>query len=57
MPIDFRDEVRNTVTGVVGTVDAIYSIYGISYIDVIIEDKMEYKSPVSNWELINKCDE
>ena len=57
MTIDFRDEVRNTVSDVMGTVDAIYTIDDIEYIDVIVDDKMYYKSPVSNWELIVKNDE
>lgn len=51
------DEVKNKVSGVVGIVNAIYTIDNIKYIDVLCHAKIYYKSPVFNWELINKSDE
>lgn len=55
--IDFMDEVKNKVSGVVGIVNAIYTINNIQYIDVLCISKIYYKSPIANWELIKKCDE
>ena len=57
MPVDFRDEVRNIVSGVTGTVDAIYTIGGVQYVDVICGERMFYASPVAKWEVVAKCDE
>lgn len=57
MDVDFMDEVKNKVSGVVGIVNAIYTIDTIKYIDVLCHAKIYYKSPVSNWEIVNKLDE
>ena len=55
--IDFLDEVKNTVSGVIGRVDAIWTEGNVTYVDVISDERMYYKSPVTNWELIAKSDE
>lgn len=57
MTVDFMDEVKNKVSDVVGTVHTIYTIDNVKYIDVICGEKIYYKSPVANWEVVNKCDE
>jgi hypothetical protein len=55
--VEYMDEVRNTVSDVVGIVNAIYTIENVTYIDVKDNEKIHYKSPVSNWEIVAKCDE
>ena len=55
--IDFLDDVKNTVSGVTGRVDAIWTEGDVTYVDVISDERMHYKSPVTNWELIAKSDE
>jgi hypothetical protein len=55
--IDFLDEVKNTVSGVTGRVDAIWTEGDVTYVDVISDERMYYKSPVTNWGLIAKSDE
>ena len=57
MAIDFRDNVVNVVSGVIGIVDAIYTMSGVTYVDVIVGEKMYYKSLVTKWNLVSKCDE
>jgi hypothetical protein len=59
--VDFRDEVRNTVSDVTGTVVAIYTLSSatgnITYVDVLCGDRVYWKSPVTNWEVVKRCDE
>lgn len=57
MTVDFRDNVSNIVSGVIGIVDAIYTKRGIIYVDVIVGEKMYYESPVTNWTVMSKCNE
>ena len=51
---DYLDEVRNTVSGVTGIVDATYVLAGVKYLDVIVDDEIRYKSPAKNWEITVK---
>ena len=55
--IDYMDEVKNKVSGVIGIVNAIYTIDNVQYIDVLCIARIYYKSPLSNWELIRKNEE
>jgi len=57
MTVDFRDNVSNIVSGVIGVIDAIYTINNITYVDVMVGEKMYYESPVTNWTVTSKCDE
>jgi hypothetical protein len=51
---EYRDDVKNKFTGILGIVDASYNIAGIEYIDVIVGDEMHYKMRRSNWEVTKK---
>ena len=47
----FQDEVKHLLTGVTGTVIAIYEQGGKMYVDVRSSeyDRVFYKSPIENW--------
>jgi hypothetical protein len=51
---DFRDEVRNKLSGVSGIVDAVYTKNGVKYLDVCVGDRMYYEMLASNWEVVEK---
>jgi hypothetical protein len=53
-PVAFQDEVKHIVAGVMGTVIAIYTKEDATYIDVrsAEEDRIFYKSPAENWEVV-----
>ena len=53
-PVAFQDEVKHVVAGVMGMVIAIYEKEEKTYIDVrsAEEDRIFYKSPVENWEVV-----
>jgi len=53
-PVAFQDEVKHIVAGVMGTVVAIYTKEDATYIDVrsAEEDRIFYKSPAENWEVV-----
>ncbi|MDD3288405.1 MAG: hypothetical protein PHX43_05300 [Alphaproteobacteria bacterium] len=53
-PVAFQDEVKHIVAGVMGTVIAIYTKEDATYIDVrsADEDRIYYKSPAENWEVV-----
>ena len=52
--VAFQDEVKHIVAGVMGTVIAIYTKEDATYIDVrsADEDRIYYKSPAENWEVV-----
>jgi hypothetical protein len=50
----FMDEVKNTVSGTCGVVDATYTKNGINYLDVKVDERMYYMTPASNWEVTLK---
>ena len=54
---DFLDEVKNVVSGVSGTVLAVYILAGVPYLDVRIAQRMYYRTPASNWETVHANDE
>lgn len=49
--VAFQDEVKHLLTGVTGTVIAIYEQGGKMYVDVRSSeyDRVFYKSPIENW--------
>jgi len=49
---DYLDEVKCKINDTAGTVNAIYEIDGITYLDVEVDDRIYYKSPASVWETI-----
>ena len=52
--VDFQDEVKHLLTGVSGTVIAIYEQSGKTYVDVRSAEyeRVFYKSPIENWTVI-----
>ena len=58
-PVAFQDEVKHMVAGVMGTVIAIYTKEDATYIDVrsAEEDRIYYKSPAENWEVVRTQEE
>jgi hypothetical protein len=55
--VDFMDEVKSKLNDTSGVVNAIYTIGGITYVDVKTDKRIYYQSPVTNWEVVKKCDE
>ena len=56
---DFQDEVKHLLTGVSGTVIAIYEQSGKTYVDVRSAEyeRVFYKSPIENWTVIRTQEE
>jgi len=54
---EFLDEVTNTVSGVSGTVLAIFPLNGETYLDVRVAQRMYYRTPASNWTVVIPNDE
>ena len=52
--VEFRDYARNTVSGVIAIIDAVYTIDDVKYVDAIEGDIIHYKSPYSNWQVVRK---
>lgn len=52
--VAFQDEVKHLLTGVTGTVIAIYEQGGKMYVDVRSSeyDHVFYKSPIENWAVV-----
>ena len=52
--VNFQDEVKHNLTGVMGTVISLYMIDQKVYIDVRSAefDKIFYKSPIENWTVV-----
>ena len=52
--VAFQDEVKHTVTGIIGTVIAIYTKGEKTYVDVRSAeyDRVFYTSPIENWEVV-----
>jgi hypothetical protein len=48
---DFMDEVKNTLNGTLGTVIAIYTLESKTYLDVRVDDRIYWHSPIENWEV------
>ena len=57
--VDFQDEVKHLLTGVSGTVIAIYEQGNKRYVDVRSSeyDRVFYKSPIENWTVIRTQEE
>lgn len=55
--VDYQDEVKNKVSGVVGVVITIYEKNGIQYLDVRVDERIYYETPAANWETIRAVDE
>lgn len=52
--VAFQDEVKHLLTGVTGTVVAIYEQGNKTYVDVRSSeyDRVFYKSPIENWTVV-----
>jgi len=49
---DYQDEVQHLLNDVAGTVITIYEEDGITYLDVMTETRIYYKTPQSNWKTV-----